>query len=954
MRTLALRRTLALLLALGLAACGDDSTPSVDSGVDGATDAGPDAEPGSVLCIGSGELTRLQSLDLAFRRTQIGMTPGVTRHAALDLSNDICVDLSVTVTASVDGIVTFPSELWLPTGQSRVFLDLVGVAAGRTTLTASAVLNEGTANEVRWESTMEVVVTDTTAPGCAGTASGMVTPGGEVKITTGAAAGTGVVLNAGAATDNQFHVDPFMVNVACAPDQVPTGYTALGPAVSFGPGELRFEREIELDVPVALSLLPEDAGRGSVLFSYTGPGATTPRIVPVASPAFEGGVDAGIVRFLVPRLGTYQAVTLTAGPTHRDRTFTYRGITGVSMGAGGAATIGFDHPERFDFIAPLGGPVDWLSMLHYIRTYHMGGFCTDAYRTAHPTECDGPARTDRTPPPTGVYEVQQDYEHWNYVDEYGGQGGTFDRHEYIQIFRDLSLMYGNLNSDTNPLASDAAGYDPTIPNVTPPGVPDSRRMMSDADRCATPIRIAPSDGSPGTGLYDDEFNPTGAYPAITVCDSAEIRVDGNRDVGVWDPDGANNYPLGVAMAFDLNDNGVRDPGEPFANWGRENFEDCGSDRLCDAAEPGYDAVTNPDPNGDDYDPQYNATGAEGNWQRDGSRCDPSSGEAFSDSGLDGVMGTPQLSEGGFDFGEGDGCWTTAEGFQRMLDHSARTRIGQFDAATLADLDVFSDGGIRDLFNFSWIHEHLLGTFSAHGLPVNYYDTHASLNFGGVGTDDDFKFAQVDWSEVGKYVHVRYGDVDASEGQLVQGDGGHVGTPAQIVNRVLSAIAWFSAKWPDGDRTRLIDRICTPDNPGCDNPNQFTFDFTAPTSGRTGPVSVVLPPGYFQPEFSDLTYPVVYFGHGYGQEPSDMVAIGIILWNFMTSRQIPEEQRLQKMIFVFPDGRCRGDECIRGTFYTDAPESTPGGAQMETFLLDLMTYMDETYRTKDSETHPVIE
>ncbi|NOY92468.1 MAG: hypothetical protein GXP55_14840 [Deltaproteobacteria bacterium] len=949
MRSLAFRHALALLLSLSISACGDDSSPP-DSGT---PDAGDATTPRPVLCIGGDESVRLETLDLTFRRTQIGLTAGVTRHAALDLSNDLCVDLPITITASSDGVVSFPTDLTLATGRSRIFVDLLGVAAGRTTLTASAVLNAGEAGEVRWESSVEVLVSDGSVPGCEGTANGMVTPGGEVKITTGTAAGTGVVLNAGAAADNQFHVDPFMVGVACAPDQVPTGYSALGPAISFGPSSLRFRREIELDVPVSLALLPEDAGRGAVLFAYTGPSAPSARIVPVASPAFEGDTDAGMVRFLVPRLGTYQAVTLTAGPTRRDRTFTYRGITGVSMGAGGAATIGFDNPDRFDFVAPLGGPVDWVSMLHYIRTYHMGGFCTDAERTADSAACAGPARTDRTPDPTGVYEVRQDFEHWTYVDEYGGQGGTFDRHEYIQIFRDLSMMYGSLNSNTNPLSPGDAGYDPTIPDVTPPGVPDSRRMMSDADRCATPVRIAPTDGTPGTGLYDDEFNPEGAYPAITICDSAEVRVDGERDVGVWDPTGDNNYPLEVAMAFDLNDNGVRDPGEPFANWGRENFEDCGSDRLCDVDEPGY-STTNPDPNGDDYDPQYNPAGEEGNWMRDGDRCDPSSGEAFSDTGLDGVMGTPQLADGGFDSGEGDGCWNMAAGFQRMFDHSARTRIASFDAATLADLDIFSDGGIRDLFNFSWIHENMMGGFSARGMPVNYYDTHASLNFGGVGTDDEFRFAEVDWPEVGKYVHIRYGDVDASEGQLVQGDGGHVGTPAQIVNRVLSTIAWFSAKWPGGDRTRLIDRICTPMNPGCTNPNQFTFDFTAPSTGRVGPVSVVLPPGYFMDEFQDLTYPVVYFGHGYGQEPSDLVAIGIILWNFMTSRQIPEEQRLQKMIFVFPDGRCRGDECIRGTFYTDAPASTPNGAQMETFMLDLMTYMDENYRTKSSETHPVIE
>jgi hypothetical protein len=64
--------------------------------------------------------------------------------------------------------------------------------------------------------------------------------------------------------------------------------------------------------------------------------------------------------------------------------------------------------------------------------------------------------------------------------------------------------------------------------------------------------------------------------------------------------------------------------------------------------------------------------------------------------------------------------------------------------------------------------------------------------------------------------------------------------------------------------------------------------------------------------------------------------------------------MQKMIFVFPDGSCAGDECVKGTFYTDAPMGTPGGAQMETFLLDLMDYIDATYRTRAPETFSVVQ
>ncbi len=149
-------------------------------------------------------------------------------------------------------------------------------------------------------------------------------------------------------------------------------------------------------------------------------------------------------------------------------------------------------------------------------------------------------------------------------------------------------------------------------------------------------------------------------------------------------------------------------------------------------------------------------------------------------------------------------------------------------------------------------------------------------------------------------------------------------------------------------------ICSEPSEVCPQPNQFAFEFTAPSTGRTGPVAVVLPPGYNRPEYADVDYPVVYLLHGYGQDPEDLVSIGIVIWNFMISRTIAEAERLQKMIFVFPDGRCRNGECVKGTFYTDAPEGTPDGAQMETFMLDLMDHMDANYRTRDSETHTVIE
>jgi len=131
------------------------------------------------------------------------------------------------------------------------------------------------------------------------------------------------------------------------------------------------------------------------------------------------------------------------------------------------------------------------------------------------------------------------------------------------------------------------------------------------------------------------------------------------------------------------------------------------------------------------------------------------------------------------------------------------------------------------------------------------------------------------------------------------------------------------------------------------------EFTAST-GRSGPISVVLPPGYFFEENQGTRYPVVYFLHGYGMSPEDLVALGLLMFEAMNTPRVGSSRRLQKMILVFPDGRCRNDECLRGTFYTDAPDNVPGGARMQTWLLDLMEHMDANYRTRSPEDFEVVE
>lgn len=944
----------ALSLSLILA-CGDDDETDPDTG------PLPDGGMVDAMDVDAEREAFCNPPELVWGVERIDMVNGIMRDSYLSVDRDFCEDITISLSASTEGIVDFVDTVTIPARTSRADVIFTALAEGETTITATYTDLPGTPDEMTFTSTLDVRVQDTTVPTCTGTASALVAPGEDIRLDDDL---TGLTIPEGAARDDQYHVDPLDISVDCADDQIPEGYVALGPAITFGPVHARLNRELPFTVPVKLALLPENARRGNVEFAYSGPGVTEARAIPVASPDFE--TNPGYVTFYTSRFGTYQPIARENGPQLRERTFTFRGITGVSMGSGGAALIGMHNPDRFDFLGPLGGPVDWIHLLHYIRTWHIGGFCTEQERMDDPEGCAGPARTDRTPPATDLrYEVAQDFEHWRYEDEWRGHGGTFDRQEYMRLFRDLARMYGNPNT--------TATLDPTGANVLPPGIPDSDRERTDADRCENPVVIPPCepDGEggcePGTGFFDEEYNPVGQHPAITFCDGAEVTVDGERDHGVWDPSvQPQPNPIEVALSIDLDDNGIRDPGEPIIRQGRENFLDCGIDQVCNADEPGYDPITNPDPNEDDYDFQFNPTGTENNWLRDYvgdpvAGCEspvanpiPGEGEIFFDDGMDAVPGTAQLDEGGFDNGEGDDCWTQARGVAHMLANNPRSFVLTADEDTLRDLDFFSDGGIRDLFNFASNQNHLAGSFAARGLPLTLFNSHAALTYDGLFLDEDLRFNNVDWRETGKYVHIRYGNVDASEGALAQGDGQHVGTPNQVLNRIISVMAWMSQRWPGGDRRRVIDRICPEISPGCENMNQFAIDFTSPTTGRTGPAAIILPPGYFDEEYQDVEYPVVYLLHGYGQDPTDLVATGIIIWNFMTARTIPEAQRFQKMIFVFPDGRCRGDECVKGTFYANAPEGTPDGAQMETFMLDLMDYMDANFRTKRSETHMVYE
>jgi hypothetical protein len=204
---------------------------------------------------------------------------------------------------------------------------------------------------------------------------------------------------------------------------------------------------------------------------------------------------------------------------------------------------------------------------------------------------------------------------------------------------------------------------------------------------------------------------------------------------------------------------------------------------------------------------------------------------------------------------------------------------------------------------------------------------------------------LDFDDYGRHMYVRYGDPDASELQVEQtGDGRHVGTALEAAHRAQVMFYFLSHVWPGGDTSVDVS----------DSGSSIDDMFTA-TNGRVTPYSVVLPPGYNDPGNANLCYPVVYLGHGYGMDPSGMKAVAVIANSAMVNDNVPAERRMQKMIIVLIDAKCRpggdvangplspdGDQCEEGGFYSNHPDGTYQGADE---LLQLQDIIDGKYRTK---------
>ena len=752
----------------------------------------------------------------------------------------------------------------------------------------------------------------TTTIKCGTGTKGLLTATGPIEVTdTDGADLRGATIAAGAGTV----IPTTPVTIACAADIAPTGYTPLGPAVTFGKDGTWSDRAFLLTLPYKAARMPKETARRHV--RIIAKRANGDVFFPMVSNRKLEDEDryASRATFKAGELTTYQVVISDDAGKPETQQFGWRAITGISMGGNAAMSIGLRHPEMFDMIADIGGEPgpSMVYTLGWVRDFLFGGFCTAA------DEAAGRGNVGELcpkVPDAGQYEIGADYEH-QVQQEGDGVGLTLRRSLWLKASRDLGRALSN-----------PALYNPAHP-YAPPGIDPAYFQETAATRCADGGEIVLD------GFYDREFNPTAQYPVITFCDGNDSDVLGNS---VFDPNIAANDPAELLLAVDLNGDGDRDAGEPVVTNAYEPFNDFGTDGVASTAEPGYDAATNPDPNSDDYHSLRNPLGTERNGTFD-------AGETYDDFGLDGVAGTCQhgsAPSGCYDFGEGNGKWDLSPNVQRWYESDLAVRLAALTEEQRHHVGLWFDGGIRDFLNNSVSVNAAVGqALAKYGMPMGVYDNFSAID--GGASDTAYDFLDVPWADIPKNGYLRYGDPDASADKITNGDGRHVGTATQIIFRVQTAFGWMNQRWPEGNYDEAYDAGTLLKD----------LSFISPTTGRDTPFGLFLPPGYNKPENADKRYPVVYFLHGYGQEPKDLVDLSSVFALNMIGTN-PIESRFQKFIIVYVDGRCRpnqsgvpvpttGDGCEGGTFYLDAPLG--GLARMETNLLDLMGYIDGMYRTK---------
>lgn len=724
-------------------------------------------------------------------------------------------------------------------------------------------------------------------------------------------------------------------------------------------------------------------------FKPTSPGVTPEGAFPYGPRALTRAPIGALLAGLLVGCGAPKEQPPPAPVVPEKIPTTYRILAGVSMGGIGAAALGFSRPERFDGIAVQGGPLDAAFFFRMLDRFAYSGFCSrtelEKILAADPSKLNDPdvIAACRVTVPTLKWEHQQDYNHWHYTTN----GANFNRENFGHMFSDVTLGFGNLFTE-NPLTPYA-----------PAGVDAEHVRHPPADFCTKPVRVK--------NLRNLEYNPDGKYDAITYCDGqptlffcrntntpvdfcstpankvtplpvAQERafaetfcanqggaVEATRNdfplyllnhAGALDACRERTMPMPVGLAYDYNGNGWRDFGEPTVNNPWERFDDVGTDGCPDALEDGKGGCTqtpNPaakDPNHDNYDVDTNGLGTENDWLWE-------KGEPYRDDGVDGVPGTG-------DFGEGNGKYDLISGRATLLKYDARTNFRALDARGQKRLNVMVDGGIRDVLNLGVMAQHVFGLIKAlRTTPTGEYREFKGIP-GMVNTRTGY-FAPWNnrWKSIPHDLSMLYGKDQPTDEDRVNGEGDHVGTTEQAVNRFYVMFNWAAAIWPN------LQRPATPFGGASATERQRIEWYDSKVLGAKREYAVALPPGYDLAENKDKRYPVLFMLHGYGMDPKNFLATSLITDSYVTDKDV----NFRPMIQVYPSGRCcfvnqvtklkdcreTDDsgmdldriagwerECNSGSFYvnrrgyTNDDQTRYGDA-----FFELMDHIDQTYRTQ---------
>jgi len=695
-----------------------------------------------------------------------------------------------------------------------------------------------------------------------------------------------------------------IITVSAGDEILEAEHVSVGPSVVFEPTGTTLAAAATITLPYDASLLPADATDDDVIVRWM---QTT--VQDLDGTTYEVDGTAGTVTISTTSLGTFEPAVLSEGA--EPRLYSFRGIAGFSMGGASAIALGMNYPDEFDIIAPQGTAVDIFHFLNYLKYSALGGFCAPG---EEPTQDGSMCPVDPLPchvaGPQELFagSVSCGFEygyHFERMDCGGRNAGGFDRDSMLEAFQDMTHAFGN-----------AMSYNPAHPFL-PTGVTadyywNAERTVrkSHAERCNNPVVVEK--------MYDRVYNPNGTYDAITFC-------DGNSgEQGVFDPAGANDRPADILLAFDLNGNLVRDAGEPVVFQMSEPYEDTGADGLADEDEPGYDATTNPDPAGDNFHMLNNALGTEGNgrWE---------DGESYEDVGIDGVVCPGDCP---LDYGEGNGQFDYNPNMHKYFDMNPTDLLSSMTAEELARLDFYIDVGYRDHMFFGPNTLGFIGVLKAMGYEAGIYQGFMELIPGAT----KFDFGKVPWSQLPKNILVIYGDREKTEEEARNtGDGGHVGTALQVVNRALVFLGYVGQHFPEGD---YEPSEVSGNNGG------VVHTYTSQVPGLEGVEKEYLvyePPGYEPPDAQGncaKRYPVLYSLHGIGMNPEDQMAAPLI---FETEMQ---KGAAQKFLVVLPNGRCMANECESGQFFFNTVGwAVPGKDHETSFIEELLPEVDRLWCTK---------